>query len=413
MSFIVTTAVKKLMNVGGRVRVIQGGTSAGKTYGILPILIQYATIKPGTEISVVSETMPHLRKGAMRDFIKVMKTTGRFIPEHWNKSTSTYIFSNESYIEFFSADSQDKVRGPRRDILYVNECNNIDFETYSQLAIRTRRTIWIDYNPTCEFWANTELNDEDTERIILTYKDNETLTDTIVHEIEKVRTKAFYDENTDELFKDGNIRSSYWANWWKVYGLGLAGTLDGVIFTNWSIVKCIPSDARLLGYGIDFGYTNDPTTIIALYRYDGHVYWRELCYKKGMKNKDIADELKRLSADRYSLIVADCAEPKSIAEINEFGFSVVPCEKGNDSIRYGIDLLLSQNEMYVTEDSTNTIDELRKYMWEKDKSGATTNRPIGAYDHTIDAMRYIACRTLSNQAEMQPINVEKLNEIFF
>ena len=177
--FVCTTAIERLLMMRKRVRIVQGGTSAGKTYGILPILIDTAIRNNGIEISVVSETLPHLRKGAMRDFLKIMEQLNRFRPDCWNKSNNVYKFPNGAFIEFFSADSQDKVRGPRRDVLYINECNNIDFETYSQLAIRTRSTIWLDYNPTHEFWANTELTDEDTERIILTYRDNESLSDTI------------------------------------------------------------------------------------------------------------------------------------------------------------------------------------------------------------------------------------------
>lgn len=412
--FTFTTAVKKLGDMRGRIRAVPGGTSAGKTFGILPVLINHAARHPRTEISVVSESIPHLRKGALKDFLKIMKATGRYIDKNYNKTLLTYTFANESYIEFFSADQDDKVRGPRRDILYINECNNLKFETYNQLAIRTNNTIWLDFNPTAEFWYHTEvMNDPDCTELVLTYKDNEALSTNIVREIEKNRGKAFFDENAEDLFAESNVKSSYWSNWWKVYGLGLTGNVEGVIFTNWRTVKTIPNNARLLGYGIDFGYTNDPTTIMALYRYDGHFYWREVCYRTGMKNKDIADELKRNGIGYDDLIVADCAEPKSIDEINTFGFNVVPCEKGADSILYGIDLLQSQEEMYVTEDSVNAIKELRRYMWETDRTGAKTNRPIDAYNHTIDAMRYIATKTISKRNEVQPLDVKKINEIFF
>lgn len=396
MAFEVTTALNKMLALSKRVRVIQGGTSAGKTYGIVPILIDIAIGYPKSEISVVSETLPHLRKGAMRDFLKIMEETGRFIPDHWNKSTSTYNFTNGSYIEFFSADSQEKVRGPRRDVLYVNECNNIDFETYSQLAIRTRDTIFLDYNPTHEFWANTELTDEDTERIILTYKDNESLSDTIVKEIEKARQKAFYDEMAGDLFNERNIKSAYWANWWKVYGMGQVGSVQGVVFSNWQTVTNIPKDAQLLGCGLDFGFSTDVTAIVSVYRYDGEIYVRELCYQSGMTNQDIAQFLKSLQIQPNTLIVADCAEPKSIAEINKYGFHLQPCTKGADSINFGIDTL-QQYQLNVTEDSVNLIKELRNYTWETDKTGAKTGKPIDAYNHLIDALRYIGIRVLAKQ----------------
>jgi phage terminase large subunit len=396
MPFQPTTATSKLHAMTRRVRIVQGGTSAGKTYGILPILIDTAIYYPNTEISIVSETMPHLRKGAMRDFLKIMEEMQIFIPERWNKTTYTYTFGEGSYIEFFSADSQAKVRGPRRDVLYVNECNNIDFETYSQLAIRTRSTIWLDYNPTHEFWANTELNDEDTERLILTYKDNESLSDTIIKEIEKARAKAFFDEFADDLFSETNIKSSYWANWWKVYGLGEVGSVQGVVFSNWQTVTNIPKDAQLLGCGLDFGFSTDVTAIVSIYRYDGEIYVRELCYQTGMTNQDIAQYLKSLQIQPNTLIIADCAEPKSIAEINRYGFHLQPCTKGADSINFGIDTL-QQYRLNVTEDSVYLIKELRNYTWETDKTGAKTGRPIDAYNHLIDALRYIAVKVLAKQ----------------
>jgi len=394
MAFEVTTALNKMLALSKRVRVIQGGTSAGKTYGIVPILIDIAIGYPKSEISVVSETLPHLRKGAMRDFLKIMEETGRFVPDHWNKSTSTYNFTNGSYIEFFSADTQDKVRGPRRDVLYINECNNIDFETYSQLAIRTRDTILLDYNPTHEFWANTELNDEDTERLILTYKDNESLSDTIIKEIEKARAKAFFDEFAGDLFSEKNIKSSYWANWWKVYGLGLVGSVEGVIFTNWKQIHEVPHDAVLLGYGMDFGFTNDPTTIVAMYRYNGQIIFDEVCYRTGLTNNEIANVMKSHGIRQNDYIVADCAEPKSIAEINRYGFHILPCDKGADSVRFGIDIL-RQSDMLVTDRSTNIVSELRQYTWEKDRNGNETGRPIDEFNHAIDAMRYIATKKLA------------------
>lgn len=399
--FTYTTAINKLRKLTKRVRIIQGGTSAGKTYGILPILIDEAARKPKSEISVVSETIPHLRKGAMRDFLKIMQATNRFFPEHWNKSNFVYTFGNGSFIEFFSADQQSKVRGPRRDVLYINECNNVDYETYTQLAIRTKRTIWLDYNPVREFWANTEFeNDEDAERIILTYKDNEALSESIVGEIEKAKVKAFYNPDAKNLFAESNIKSAYWANWWKVYGLGEVGSVQGCIFSDWNVVDNIPDAARYLGCGIDFGFAQDPTAIVDAYLLDGELYLDELCYNKGMTNSDIARKLKDEELSFNSLIVADCAEPKSIAEINQFGFNIQPCSKGADSILFGIDLL-QQYTINITSESTNIIKEFRNYIWDTDKTGNNLNRPIDDFNHSIDAIRYIATRTLAKQNNRQ------------
>jgi phage terminase large subunit len=191
MEFILTTAIRKLLRLKKRIKVIRGGTSAGKTFGILPLLIDKAIKEPNLEISVVSESIPHLRRGAMRDFVKIMEWVGLMDYSAWNKSTLTYYFPNGSFIEFFSGDQPDKMRGARRDVLFVNEANNIGWETYYQLAIRTREFIYIDFNPTAEFWAHTELqNQPDVDFIILTYRDNEALEASIINEFKKAEEKA-------------------------------------------------------------------------------------------------------------------------------------------------------------------------------------------------------------------------------
>ena len=291
--FVYTTAIKKLRKLSKRIRVVPGGTSAGKTYGILPILINLATKSKGLEISVVSESVPHLRKGALKDFLKIMKATGRYIDDHYNRTLLTYTFASGSYIEFFSADQEDKVRGPRRNVLYINECNNISFETYHQLAIRTSDHIWLDFNPSHKFWVHEELtNEDDAEWLTLTYKDNEGLPESIVKEIEKAKEKA--------------KTSTYWDNWWKVYGEGKLGSLQGAVYSNWTQIDQIPKDAEYLGTGLDFGFTNDPTAAVDVYKYNGKLIFDEVLYQKGMHNNAIAAALK--GEKRY--IVADSAEPK-------------------------------------------------------------------------------------------------------
>lgn len=373
--FKVTTAIKKILALKKRKKVIQGGTSAGKTFGILPVLIDKAARTPFLEISVVSESIPHLRRGAMKDFLKIMKWTGRYVDSNWNRSLLTYTFGNGSYIEFFSADMEDKLRGARRNVLYVNEANNISFDAYYQLAIRTNKEIFIDFNPTAEFWAHTELvGNEDTDFIILNYLDNEALDQSIIDEIESAREKA--------------KTSSYWANWWKVYGLGEVGSLEGVVFNNWKQIDKIPEDARLIGIGLDYGYTNDPTAIIEVYNWNGKRILNELCYKQGMVNSDIAKMLSNTVT-----VYADSSEPKSNEEIRRFGIPIKGVTKGKDSINYGIDVMQRQ-EYLVTSNSINLIKELRSYCWDKDKTGTRLNKPIDNFNHAIDAVRYHEMETL-------------------
>lgn len=380
MSFVRTTAINKIRAIKARKKIIQGGTSAGKTFGILPVLIDIACKTPGLEISVVSESIPHLRRGAIKDFIKVMRMTGRFIESRWNRSLLTYTYANGSYIEFFSADQEGKLRGARRNILYINEANNIDFESYYQLAIRTSGDIYLDFNPTHEFWAHKEvLPEKDSEMIILNYKDNEALPDTIKSDIEAAKKKA----NT----------SSYWANWWKVYGLGEVGSLQGVVFENWEKIKSIPKGAKYLCTGLDFGFTNDPTAAVDLYQYDGKIIVDEAIYQTGLHNNDIANLLKG------KMVYADAAEPKSISEIKRSGVRISAAKKGKDSITFGIDIL-QQKKLLVTEDSTNVIKELRSYTWEKDKTGERINKPIDAFNHSIDAMRYAATMKLKKKSKI-------------
>ena len=381
--FVHTTAIKKLRKLKARVRVVPGGTSAGKTYGIIPILIDTAIKTPKAEISIVSESIPHLRRGALRDFIKIMKDTNRWVEANYNRTFLIYTFSNGAWIEFFSAEDEDKVRGARRDILYINECNNTRFNTYHQLAIRTKEIIWLDFNPDNEFWVHTELADDpDAEWLTLTFYDNEALAESIRKEILKAKEKA--------------KTSAYWANWWKVYGLGLLGKLEGVIFDNWAPIDEIPKEARLIGYTIDFGFTNDPTTLTGAWDWEDTVVWDEMIYETGMTNGDIAKRMKRLGVRTGNYVVADSAEPKSIKEINEYGFKVRPAVKGRDSIRFGIDTL-QENDFRVTERSVNLIKELRQYAWATDKTGKSLNVPIDAFNHCIDGMRYLATGKISRQ----------------
>ena len=383
---IVTTAIRKINRLKKRIKIIQGGTSAGKTYGILPLLINTAASNSLFEISVVAESIPHLRRGALKDFLKIMKETGRYFDERFNKSLLRYEFANGSFIEFFSADDSSKLRGARRDILYINECNNITFESYNELAIRTKKEIYLDYNPANEFWVHKELKDEsDADFLILTYKDNEALDKSIIDQLEKNRLKA--------------ETSSYWANWCRVYLDGEIGMLEGVIFSNWKTIDTLPKDAKLIGIGLDFGYTNDPTAAIEIYSYNGTRILNELVYRTGMLNSDIAKLL-----PKHVPIYADSSEPKSIDEIRRYGITIKGVTKGKDSINYGIDVM-QQQEYLVTSNSVNLIKELRAYCWDTDKQGTRLNKPIDTMNHAIDSLRYHEMETLGLKRNYGTYNI--------
>ncbi len=381
-----TTAINKILALKKRIKIIQGGTSAGKTFGILPILIDKAAKKGGLEISVVAESIPHLRRGALRDFLKVMKWTNRFVDDRFNKSLLKYEFANGSFIEFFSADDSKKLRGGRRNILYINECNQISFESFLEMSIRTKDEVFLDYNPTAEFWVQTELEgQEDAEKIILTYKDNEALDVGIVDQIEKNIKKA--------------ETSNYWKSWVDVYVNGLMGKLEGIVFSNWKQIDTIPKEARLVGIGLDFGYTNDPTSCIEIYKHNEKRILNEIVYQTGMLNSDIANKL-----PKDVPVYADSAEPKSIADIQRYGITIKGVTKGRDSINYGIDVMQRENYL-VTSNSTNLIKELRSYCWDTDKTGKRLNKPIDNYNHAIDAVRYHEMETLGMNKNYGSYNV--------
>jgi phage terminase large subunit len=379
MAFIRTTAINKIKSLTKRVKGIQGGTSAGKTYGILPLEIDFAIKNNGITTSVVSESVPHLKRGAIKDFKEIMINTGRWIQEHWHSTDSRYTFSNGSVIEFFSADDGAKLRGGRRDRLYMNEANNLTFNAYTELAVRTKGSVIMDWNPTHPFWFHEELKDDaDVDFIIINYLDNEACPQAAIDFILKAKDKA--------------ETSKYWSNWYNVYGLGEIGSLEGVIFNNWKQISSIPLDAKIFSRGLDFGYTNDPTTLIDIYKYNDKLVIDERLYRTGMVNSDISNFDKN-ETNKHIYVIADSAEPKSIEELRRGGMRVKGAAKGRDSIVHGIQLL-QQYDLLITSRSTNLIKELRNYTWDTDKEGKNLNKPIDGYNHCLDALRY-SCEALS------------------
>jgi len=366
MPYSYNTATKKITKLSKRIRAIQGGTSASKTISIVLYLIHLAqSDKEPTLTSIVSESFPHLKRGAMRDFLNIMQEHRYFKDTNWNKTDYTYTFETGSKIEFFSVDQPSKVRGPRRHRLFINEANNVPFEAFDQLEVRTKEFIFLDWNPTNEFWFYTEVLNKrtDYEHITLTYKDNEALSPEIIASIEQRK------ENK---------------NWWKVYGEGQLGEVEGKIYKDWQITDEIPHEARLERYGLDFGYSNDPTVIEAIYRYNGGFVIDEITHQKGLSNREIADILKNQPP---ALVVADSAEPKSIDEIKSYGINIIGALKGQGSVTQGIQFVQDQR-ISVTKRSTNTIKSYRNYLWKVDKEGKTLNEPDHFMSDAMDAIRY-------------------------
>jgi len=363
-----TKATQKIFSLKKRIRAVSGGTSASKTISILVWCIDYAQTQKNKKIDVFAESYPHLDDGAIKDFKTIMSANNYWEDKRWNGTKHTYTFHTGSVIKFISVDKLGKAKGPRRDVGFINEANHaMTWEVFDQLLVRTKEVMWLDWNPSEEYWYYEKIKDKrDHDFLKLTYLDClNTLDQTIIDDIES--------------HKDDK-------NWWKVYGLGELGEIEGRIYTGWKVVDEIPFEARLERYGLDFGYTNHETAIVSVYYYNGGWILQEECYKKGMSNRDIADLLKVLP-DR--LVIADNAEPKSIAEISSYGINIQPCKKGKDSVRMGIQLVQDQ-PIAVTKKSTKLLKEYRNYMWATDKNGAylTPNEPVKINDHCMDALRY-------------------------
>lgn len=365
-----------------RVIANKGGTRSGKTYSLMSLFVSICTgNKHKRVIDIVSESLPHLKRGALNDIESIINNLGLVEMRDYiyNRSDRIYIFKTGSRIRFYSSDDWWKVKGSSRDILFINECNRIGYEVYRQLAVRTRQCIFLDWNPDSEFWYETKgvQTKATTIEIHSTYKDNPYLTPEQIEEIES---------NKDD------------DNWWKVYGLGQTGRPQGVVFKNWEQCNEIPKDATLIGRGLDFGFSQDHTAIVDVYMYDGNLWLDEVCYKKGLTNDKIADILR----GRDGWTVADSAEMKSITEIYNYGIrKIEPAEKGPDSIRNGIQIM-QRYPLMVTSRSLNLIYELRNYRWKENKlTGELLNEPIDKYNHAIDACRYLITNKLAEKPKIK------------
>lgn len=351
-------------------KVIQGGMSSSKTFSIIILLIGYAESYANSLITVAGMTYNHLATGSMRDFKKIMQGTGRWDDSCFNKSSKIYTFDNGSQIEFLSLDGMTS-RGPRRDVLFVNEANGIDYETFDQLAGRTRDFVILDYNPSAKFWAHEELVEKQADRtsfLVLTYEDNEALSKQECENIESRKPK------------EGEEPS----NWWVVYGLGQIGSLEGNIYSGWEESDKI--EGKLVRYGLDFGFSNDETAMVAIYELeDGRTGVEELIYEKGLLGSQYPEKLMSQNIDSSVLIVADSARPEIIAEIKNAGFRIIGADKNVGSVKRGIDRVCQRQIVYKGE---NLKREYLSYAWRKKRSGEILDEPQDGNDHALDAVRY-------------------------
>lgn len=365
---------RHLLKSRNKIIVEQGGTRSGKTFNILLyIIFEYCLKNNNKTITIARKTFPSVRATVMRDFIDILKQYGLYREEHHNKSSSEYKLNN-NLVEFISVDQPQKIRGRKRDILFINEANELDFEDWQQLVFRTTEKIIIDYNPSDEYhWIYDKvLNRDDVDFYKTTYLDNPFLDKSIIKEIERLK-------QTDEQY-------------WQIYGLGEKGISKATIF-NYYEVPHIPHDAELVSYGADAGYTNDPSTLVSVYKKDHNLYIKEHLYRTMMTTKDLSDHFKRESVGRNT-IYFDAAEPRLIDELRRMGHNIQPSLKGRDSVNAGIDLLKRFKIHLVTSDD-NLIMEFRNYKWVTDKSGKLTNTPVDKNNHLIDAVRYATYSIMS------------------
>ena len=357
-----------------KIVVEQGGTRSGKTYNILLwVIFYYSTRETNKTITICRKTFPSLRASVMRDFFEILRTNDLYNESYHNRSSHEY-YLNGNLVEFISLDQPQKIRGRKRNLLYINEANELTFEDWQQLIMRTEDRAILDYNPSDAFhWIYDKLlTRDDVTYIQSTYLDNPFLDASIVEEIERL-------QHTDN-------------DYWRIYGLGERGMSRATIFQYGQAE--IPTDATLLCHGMDFGYTNDPTALVAVYKSGDNLYVDELIYRTGMTNPDISNVLNSLGLDRRTEVFADSAEPKSIEELHRMGWNVKPTQKGADSVIVGIDVL-KWHKLFVTPRSSNLIKELQNYKWVEDKNGNLLNKPIDAFNHAIDALRYATYNKLS------------------
>jgi phage terminase large subunit len=363
------------LNSTADILVHQGGTSSGKTYSILQALFSIAISEPAV-ITVVGQDIPNLKVGALRDALEIYDNSEELkaLVKSYNKTDRIFEFNSGAIMEFKSyANAQDAKSG-KRDYCFINEANGITYEVYTELALRTRKRVFLDYNPNTSFWVHEKvIGQPNVQLIISDHRHNPFLSDKVREKIEALK------------LHDVDL--------WKVYGRGMTGKIEGLIFRNWTYCDKLPDDGKLVGYGLDFGFTNDPTAVVKVKKYDGELWIDLVLYENRLTNPDIYERLKD-EIGRVE-VIADSAEPKSIQELNNLGLNVYGALKGADSIKNSIDIL-KRYKMNVTRSSSYLIKELNSYKYKMDKvTGNAINEPVDFMNHAIDALRYLALNKLA------------------
>lgn len=358
--------VEKAFNAGISVASEQGSSRSGKTYNTLIWLVSLCLRVPNTSVSICRETLTALKASAMRDFIEILHTINVYDDKRYNKSDHIYSFSNGSWVEFFGCDNEQKLRGRKRQILYVNEANEISYYEWTQLQLRTTKFTIIDYNPSFsdEHWICDVNKDPRTYHFITTYKDNFFLEEKVKEEIESLQWKN--------------------KSLWQIYGLGLQAIVEGLVFPKYELIDEFPEHCKKVGIGMDLGYSSDPTAIVKC-AYDGvALFLDELCYRTEMLTSDIIRELKKVQDLK---VISESADPRLVQEVYRAGINIHPVKKYPNSIEAGI-MTIQGMKIFITKHSVNLIKEAKNYTYQQDKDGKWLNKPIDAYNHCWDAIRY-------------------------
>ncbi len=362
----------------------QGGTSSGKTFSIIQVLFCIACETAGLVITVVGQDIPNLKAGALRDALKIYHSSAHIAASvrSYNKSDRVFEFNNGTIIEFKSYDDAQDAKSGKRDYLFVNEANGIDWQIYTELALRTKHRIYIDYNPNAAFWVHDNLIGKPGVQLIISDHRHNPFLDEGMHN--KIESLKEIDEEQ-----------------WKVYARGLTGKITGLVLNNWRLCNAIPPGATLIALGLDFGFTNDETGCIEVYRQNGELWINELIYETGLTNPDISERLCTMGISKKTEIIADSAEPKSIEELRRLGWHITGVRKGADSIKNSIDIL-KRYQLNITRNSINLRNELGRYKWRTDRSGRTLNEPVDRWNHLLDPLRYVALNKLKINNLVQP-----------